>query len=165
MGVLLPLLPCFLLAVASHLKEAANGVPLLVSDLSMIGQAAEITGFLKPGMSLGKGTWIAILMALLLLAAAFFWARPAKRARLWRRLVGGVAAGALLVTVLTLPATSAFLNGGEEEESQAMRNDRLGTLAGLYAAALESVMQEPDTYSENNLNRILLQTRAAAPPG
>lgn len=162
-GVLLPLLPCFLLSVASYLKQAVNGVPLLVSDLSMIGQTAEITGFLKPGMSLGGGTWAAIILGIFLLTAAFFCARPAKRAPVWRRLLSGILSGAMLAGVLALPGTALFLNTGEEGESQAMRNDRLGVLAGLYCAALQSVMQEPDTYSENNVNRILLQTRAMAP--
>ena len=41
-GQLLTLLPCLLLSVASHLKQARNGVPLLVSDLAMAGQAGQI---------------------------------------------------------------------------------------------------------------------------
>ena len=43
-----------------------------------------------------------------------------------------------------------------------MRNDRLGLLAGLYSAARESAMAEPDSYSEDGMNRILLQLRAEA---
>ena len=35
-GQLLTLLPCLLLSVASHLKQAVNGVPLLVSDLACL---------------------------------------------------------------------------------------------------------------------------------
>ena len=43
-GQLLTLLPCLLLSVASHLKQAVNGVPLLVSDLAMAGQAGQVAG-------------------------------------------------------------------------------------------------------------------------
>ena len=162
-GVLISQLPCLILSIVSYMKQVVNGVPLLISDLSMIGQASEITGFLRPGMSLGSGTWGALLILALLLAAAFFCARPIKRAPKWRRFLEGIVSVSLLMGLMALPATSAMLIVGEEGESQAMRNDRLGVLAGLYSAALESVMQEPDIYSENNVNRILLQTRAAAP--
>lgn len=68
---------------------------------------------------------------------------------------------ALLAWVLLSPA-SAVLLAGEEGESQSMRNDRLGLLAGLYSAARESAMAEPDSYSEDGMNRILLQLRAEA---
>ena len=46
---LLTTLPCLLLAIASHLKQAVNGIPLLVSDLAMAGQAGQVAGFLRPG--------------------------------------------------------------------------------------------------------------------
>ncbi|MFR5860182.1 MAG: hypothetical protein ACLUES_00305 [Flavonifractor plautii] len=62
-GQLLTLLPCLLLSVASHLKQAVNGVPLLVSDLAMAGQAGQVAGFLRPGMELGEGTWGGIALA------------------------------------------------------------------------------------------------------
>ena len=52
-GQLLTLLPCLLLSVASHLKQAVNGVPLLVSDLAMAGQAGQVAGFLLGGHSPG----------------------------------------------------------------------------------------------------------------
>lgn len=77
-GQLLTLLPCLLLSVASHLKQAVNGVPLLVSDLAMAGQAGQVAGFLRPGMELGEGTWGGIALAALLFLAAFVWSRPAR---------------------------------------------------------------------------------------
>ena len=70
-GQLLTLLPCLLLSVASHLKQAVNGIPLLVSDLAMAGQAGQVAGFLRPGMELGEGTWGGIALAALLFLAAF----------------------------------------------------------------------------------------------
>ena len=160
-GQLLTLLPCLLLSVASHLKQAVNGVPLLVSDLAMAGQAGQVAGFLRPGMELGEGTWGGIALAALLFLAAFVWSRPARPLDGRRRLgVLGLLA-ALLAWVLLSPA-SAVLLAGEEGESQSMRNDRLGLLAGLYSAARESAMAEPDSYSEDGMNRILLQLRAEA---
>ena len=51
---------------------------------------------------------------------------------------------ALLAWVLLSPA-SAVLLAGEEGEGQSMRNDRLGLLAGLYSAARESALAEPDS--------------------
>ena len=138
-GQLLTLLPCLLLSVASHLKQAVNGVPLLVSDLAMAGQAGQVAGFLRPGMELGEGTWGGIALAALLFLAAFVWPRPARPLDGRRRLgVLGLLA-ALLAWVLLSPA-SAVLLAGEEGESQSMRNDRLGLLAGLYSAARESAM-------------------------
>ena len=160
-GQLLTLLPCLLLSVASHLKQAVNGVPLLVSDLAMAGQAGQVAGFLRPGMELGEGTWGGIALAALLFLAAFVWSRPARPLDGRRRLgVLGLLA-ALLAWVLLSPA-SAVLLAGEEGEGQSMRNDRLGLLAGLYSAARESAMAEPDSYSEDGMNRILLQLRAEA---
>ena len=143
-GQLLTLLPCLLLSVASHLK-----------------QAVQVAGFLRPGMELGEGTWGGIALAALLFLAAFVWSRPARPLDGRRRLgVLGLLA-ALLAWVMLSPA-SAVLLAGEEGESQSMRNDRLGLLAGLYSAARESAMAEPDSYSEDGMNRILLQLRAEA---
>ena len=137
------------------------GEPVLVSDLAMAGQAGQVAGFLRPGMELGEGTWGGIALAALLFLAAFVWSRPARPLDGRRRLgVLGLLA-ALLAWVLLSPA-SAVLLAGEEGESQSMRNDRLGLLAGLYSAARESAMAEPDSYSEDGMNRILLQLRAEA---
>jgi len=44
-----------------------------------------------------------------------------------------------------------------------MRNERLGLLAGLFSAVRLSSMQEPDSYNEDSMNRILLSLRAEAP--
>ncbi len=125
---LLTTLPCLLLAIASHLKQAVNGIPLLVSDLAMAGQAGQVAARPMP--------WARRLSALAVLAVLLAWA-------------------------LLSPASAALL-AGEEGESQAMRNDRLGLLAGLYSAARESTMAEPDAYSEDGMNRILLRLRADA---
>lgn len=158
---LLTTLPCLLLAIASHLKQAVNGIPLLVSDLAMAGQAGQVAGFLRPGMDLGGGTWGAIVLLVLPCLAAFVWSRPARPMNWPRRLAALAVLAVLLVWALLSPASTALL-AGEEGESQAMRNDRLGLLAGLYSAARESTMAEPDAYSEDGMNRILLRLRADA---
>ena len=158
---LLTTLPCLLLAIASHLKQAVNGIPLLVSDLAMAGQAGQVAGFLRPGMNLGAGTWGAIAGMVLLYLAAFAWSHPARPMPWARRLSALAVLAVLLVWALFSPASAALL-AGEEGESQAMRNDRLGLLAGLYSAARENTMAEPDAYSEDGMNRILLQLKADA---
>ena len=156
--------PALLLAVASHLKEVVNGVPLLASDLSMAGQAGQIAGFLAPGISLGQGTWLALALALVVLAAAFCFSRP-RRPHPWaRRGTAALLLASLTMNVALFPPCAAMLSGGEEE-SQAQRNDRLGLLAGLYSALRESAMAQPSDYSEDNLNRVLLQLRQAEPAG
>lgn len=162
-GAFVTFLPCFLLSVASYLKWIANGVPLLISDLTMIGQAAEITGFLSPEAGLGGGTWLSIFLALLLLTAAFFWTRPLHKLRwYWHLLTAGLLSGALALTLL-LPATGEFLDSQAADVTQAIRNERLGVLAGLYAAARQSALAEPNEYTEDNMNRIVLQISASAP--
>ena len=86
-GVLCVMAPCMLLSVASYLKLAVNGVPLLFSDLAMIGQAAQIAGFLGPDADIGRGTWTAIVIALGLLFLVFLWNRPVIRVPWWQRLL------------------------------------------------------------------------------
>ena len=154
--------PCLMLAIASYLKLTANGVPLLLSDLTMIGQAAEITGFLSPEMGLGAGTVQAVLIALVLLALAFFWTRPIHRQLWWKRLLTAAVMGGALVLTLMFPATGAMLDEAAAGANQATRNERLGVLAGMYAAARQNAMTEPGEYSEDNMNRIVLQISANA---
>lgn len=161
-GALCVMLPCMLLSVASYLKLAVNGVPLLFSDLSMIGQAAEIAGFLSPGTGLGSGTWAAILGALALLFLVFLWDRPVVRVLWWQRLLTAAGVAVALVALMTLPATGALLDDRAEGESQAERNDRLGVVAGMYAAARHNVLVEPNEYTEDNMNRILLEVNKGA---
>lgn len=156
-------IPCFLLAVASYLKTLANGVPLLLSDLTMIGQTAEITGFLNPQVGIGGLTWLSILIALILLFLVFLWTRPLHRMGRLKRLLTAGGLALALVTVLLLPVTGALMDAEEEGENQAGRNDRLGVLAGMYAAARKRVGEEPDEYTEDNMNRILLRISADAP--
>lgn len=67
----------------------------------------------------------------------------------------------LLCNTAWLPASSALLEG-KENESQGSRNERLGLLAGMFSALRESAMEEPDAYSENNMNRILRELEEAA---
>ena len=155
--------PCLMLAIASYLKLTANGVPLLLSDLTMIGQAAEITGFLSPEMGLGAGTVQAVLIALVLLALAFFWTRPIHRQLWWKRLLTAAVMGGALVLTLMFPATGAMLDEAAAGANQATRNERLGVLAGMYAAARQNAMTEPGEYNEDNMNRIVLQISANAP--
>ncbi len=155
--------PALILAIASHLKEVANGAPLLVSDLSMALRAGDVAGFLRPGMSLGEGTvWAIGCMAAALLLALLFGYRPREKRRRWYlRLAAGVLAASAVAASAFLPACLEFLRGGEEE-SQAQRNDRLGLLAGVYSGVLQSAVEEPDAYNENNMNVLLLEAREQA---
>lgn len=165
LGALLTLLPCLLLSIASYLKWVANGVPLLISDLTMIGQAAEITGFLSPEAGLGSGTWLAIVLSLLLLILTFFWTRPLRKAKWQLRLLTAAALGGALALTLFLPVTGELLDTQATDVNQATRNERLGVLTGLYAAARQSALAEPNEYTEDNMNRIVLRLSADAPRG
>lgn len=156
-------LPCFLLSVASYLKWVANGVPLLISDLTMIGQAAEITGFLSPETGIGSGTWLSICLIAVLLVPLFFWTRPLHKVRWYWRLLTAAALGGVLALTLFLPVTGEILDAQATDVTQAIRNERLGVLAGLYAAARQSALAEPNEYTEDNMNRIVLQISASAP--
>ncbi len=155
LAVLLSLLPCFLLSLASYIKQVINGVPLLISDLSMMGQVSEITGFVSDDFRLGGGTWLAMLLLLILCVFAFRFSRPLKKSPVWKRLTISAVLAAAIFCLINAPATAALLAGDDEGESQAMRNERLGLLAGLFSAARQSFIQEPDAYSEDNMNRIL----------
>ena len=163
-------LPTVLFAVANHLKETLNGAPILASDLTMAGHAGELTSFLRPGMELGAGTVAALWLAAGLLLLAFLFSRGKEKPRPWtKRLGAGALVLSLLLNVAWSPAASALLSGADGE-SQGQRNDRLGLLAGIYAALQQSAMEEPDAYTENNLNRILLeleerQSESEAPAG
>lgn len=157
-AVLATCLPVLTFAIANHLKESVNGTPILASDLSMLGRAGEIAGFLRPGMALGTGTWQALGLALVLLLAAFWFSRPGTPGCWPRRLAGAVLGAALAAACVLAPASAALLDG-EEGETQAGRNGRLGLVAGIYSALRESAMEEPDAYSENNMNRILGELR------
>ncbi len=158
LGTLLVGVPALLLSLASHFKEVVNGVPLLVSDLAMAGNAGEIAGFLRPGIDLGAGTWWAVgLLVLFLAAAALFAHRTRAQRRGWYgRTVAGLLAVLVLVSSAQFPPAAALL-AGPGEEVQAERNDRLGLLAGVYSGILDSSVQQPDAYTENNMNAILRQ--------
>ena len=149
-------LPTVLFAVANHLKEAVNGAPILASDLAMAGQAGEIASFLRPGMDLGSGTAAGLWLAAGGVALAFLFSRGRGSRPRRERLLGGALALSLLLNLLWGPAAAALLPG-EEGESQSQRNDRLGLLAGITAALRESAMEAPGDYSENSMNRILLE--------
>ena len=153
--------PTVLFAVANHLKEAVNGVPILASDLAMAGRAGEIAGFLRPGMDLGATTWQGLRLAGGLLLVSLIWSRGERRETWPRRLLACGLSVSLLCNTAWLPASSALLEG-KENESQGSRNERLGLLAGMFSALRESAMEEPDAYSENNMNRILRELEEAA---
>ena len=127
----------------------------------MAGQAGQVAGFLRPGMELGEGTWGGIALAALLFLAAFVWSRPARPLDGRRRLgVLGLLA-ALLAWVLLSPA-SAVLLAGERGRASPCATTGWAFWPGFYSAARESAMAEPDSYSEDGMNRILLQLRAEA---
>lgn len=162
-AVLIPAVPITVLAIASTLKELVNGVPLLISDLSMARQAGSIAGFLRPGMSWGRGTLPALLLlGTLLLSLALLFRGISLAPGRYR------AAGCeMVVVLLALCLFTSPLQGfaaGEEGETQAGRNDRLGLLLGLYSAGVDSVMSRPGDSTEDNLNRILLELEAEAEP-
>jgi phosphoglycerol transferase MdoB-like AlkP superfamily enzyme len=162
-AVLIPALPMTLLSVVSTLKELVNGVPLLISDFSMATQAGSIAGFLRPGMSWGKGTLPAVGLLLFLLAALALIYRGAALAPGRYRAFGcEMMVVCLALALFTTPLQS--FAAGEEGETQAGRNQRLGFLLGLYSAGVDSVMSEPGDYTEDNLNRILLELEGAAEP-
>lgn len=159
--------PVLIFAFANHMKEVLNGSPIMISDLALAGNAGELAGFLKPGIDFGDGTWSALWIALLLLAViAVFACRQKKQFAKWRIRVGGGLLGIILVAgCLALPSSKAlFLGPGDE--IQAERNDRLGLLGGLYSGWLDSAVQQPNAYNENNMNTILhaAQQAAAAAP-
>lgn len=162
-AVLLPTLPTAALAVVSTVKELVNGAPLLISDLSMTTEAGSIAGFLHPGMSLGRGTLPALILLTVLLAALGYLYRDVTLAPGRYRAVGCE----LMLVALGLALFTAPLQAfaaGEEGETQAGRNERLGLLLGLYSAGVESAMSQPGDYTEYNLNRILLELEGAAEP-
>lgn len=162
-AVLLPCVPMTALAVASTLKELVNGVPLLISDLSMAGQAGSIAGFLRPGMSWGKGTLPALLLlGVLLIGLGWLYRGISLRPGRYRAMGSGAALLVLLLLLFTAPLQS--FAAGEEGETQAGRNDRLGFLLGLYSAGVDSAMSRPGDYTEENLNRILLELEIQAEP-
>lgn len=162
-AVLIPAVPITVLSLASTLKELVNGVPLLISDLSMARQAGSIAGFLRPGMSWGKGTLPAIVLLALLLAGLAFFFRGALLSPGRYRAVGCEMTVVLLALLLLVSPLKSFA-AGEEGETQAGRNQRLGFLLGLYSAGVDSVMSEPGDYTEDNLNQILLDLEAKAEP-
>lgn len=162
-AVLLTALPLTGLSVASAVKELVNGTPLLLSDLSMAGQAGSIAGFLRPGMSWGGGTLPAVLLLLALLAGLGVLYRGFALSPGRYRAVGCELTVVALALVLFTSPLQSFAAGGEGE-SQAGRNDRLGFLLGLYSAGVENVMAEPGDYTEDRLNRILLDLEAQAEP-
>lgn len=162
-AVLLPAVPMVALSVVSTLKELVNGVPLLISDLSMASRAGEIAGFLRPGMSWGRGTVPALVLLLLLLAGVWFLFRGNALPPGRYRAVGCEIMVVLLALALFTPPLRGYV-AGEEGETQAGRNDRLGFLLGLYSAGVDSVMSQPGDYTEDNLNRILLKLEEEAEP-
>lgn len=156
-------LPTLLMTIISHFKEIVNGVPLMVSDLAMAGRVGDVVGFMRPGMSWGKGTLPAIGLLLLLVALIVLFARrPREKKHRWQaRLVTGLAAALVLVGSAFLPPARAFLDG-PGEEIQAERNDRLGFLAGFYSGFLDSAVQPPDAYNENHMNSVLVKVQSGA---
>ncbi|MCI9264950.1 MAG: LTA synthase family protein [Oscillospiraceae bacterium] len=162
-AVLLTALPITVLAVVSTVKELVNGVPLLLSDFSMAGQAGSIAGFLRPGMSWGRGTIPALGLLFLLILALGLLYKGFSLAPGRYRAVGCEFTVVLLALVLFTSPLQVFA-AGEEGESQAGRNQRLGLLLGLYSAGVENVMAEPGDYTQDHLNRILLELEAQAEP-
>ena len=153
--------PLLTMAIVSYFKEVVNGVPLMVSDLAMATHMGTIAGFMRPGMSFGACTVPSVLAVLGLLALTLLFAKRPRRIRWYASLTVGLCGLLVMVGSANLPATRDFLSG-PGGEIQAERNDRLGFLAGLYSGVLDSAVQEPDAYNENNMNAILLKVKQNA---
>ena len=153
--------PMLTMSISSYFKEVVNGVPLMVSDLAMATHMGTIAGFMKPGMSFGACTIPAVLLVFVLLALTLLFARRPRRIRWYASLIVGLCGVLVLVGSANLPLTRDFLSG-PEDEIQAERNDRLGFLLGMYSGVLDSAVQEPDAYNENNMNGILLKVKRNA---
>ena len=85
----------------------------------------------RPGLDIGDGTRLAILVAAVLLAViATVGCRAYRATTRWRVRLGGSVLGVVTVALcLTLSPAQAVLTG-HQDEIQAERNDRLGLLAG-----------------------------------
>ena len=153
--------PLLTMAIVSYFKEVVNGVPLMVSDLAMATHMGTIAGFMRPGMSFGACTVPSVLAVLGLLALTLLFAKRPRRIRWYASLTVGLCGLLVLVGSVNRPARRDFLSG-PGGEIQAERNDRLGFLAGLYSGVLDSAVQEPDAYNENNMNAILLKVKQNA---
>lgn len=162
-AVCLPALPITVLSIVSTVKELVNGSPLLISDLSMASRAGAIAGFVRPGMSWGRGTLPAVVLLLLLLTALALLYRGFLLTPGRYRTMGWELTTILLGLALFTAPLQSFVSG-ETGETQAGRNDRLGLLLGLYSAGVNSAMSQPGDYTEDNLNRILLELEAQADP-
>ena len=155
--------PVLVFAFANHMKLFLNGSPILISDLALAGSPGELLGFLRPGLDIGDGTRLAILVAAVLLAViATVGCRTYRTTARWRVRLGGSVLGVVTVALcLTLSPAQAVLTG-HQDEIQAERNDRLGLLAGFYSGWRDSAIRQPNDYSENNMNSILRATQQAA---
>lgn len=153
--------PMLTMAIASYFKEVVNGVPLMVSDLAMATHMGTIAGFMRPGMSFGACTIPSVLAVLGPLAVTLLFARRPRRIRWQASVAVGLCGVLVLAGSANLPLFRDFLSG-PEEEIQAERNDRLGFLLGMYSGVLDSAVQEPDAYNENNMNGILLKVKRNA---
>lgn len=146
-------IPCIVLAVINRIKLSVNGVPLLLSDFTMITEAGAVAEFMSPSFKISVGVWIGLVLTVVgvVLAGRLGW-RPKELTPRWslrRKLIGVVAA--LLALVMFLPY--GFYKG-PKGETQAERNQRLGLLGGLYSAVLNRVFDN-DTYNKEQLNKLL----------
>lgn len=160
---LLVSLPVFLFAFANHIKQLLNGSPVMISDLALAGHASELASFLRPGIDFGSGTWGALgILTLTLAAVVLLGLGRRERPIRWRRRLGGAALGAAAAALCLGISPARALLSGPGGEIQAERNDRLGLLAGFYSGWLDSAVQQPSAYSENNMNAILRAAEKAA---
>lgn len=162
-STLLPTIPLLLLSIASYFKQAANGVPLVPSDLSMLGRVGDVASFLRPGASLGAGAWLAILVSLVFFALiAVFAIKPRVFKRRWYIRIAAAALSALLLLGIhyLIPFRDYLL--GEGSEVQAERNERVGLILGLYGSFLAAAADQPADVSENNMNLLLKEIQDGA---
>ena len=155
--------PVLIFAFINHIKEILNGVPVLISDLAQADSPGELASFVKPGLGFESGTTTALWLALLLIVVvAVFACRQKKNFAKWYIRTGGAVLGVALAAICLFSSPAQALLDGPGDEIQAERNDRLGLLAGFYSGWLDSAVEQPNAYNENNMNTILQAARQAA---
>lgn len=151
LGVLAIFLPCVGLALASQMKQAVNGLPLLIEDLALAGQAMQIAQFVDMDLDASGVNALCLTAGSVLLMAAAFHTRPVRRTARQQKRRRCLAALAALGAALVVAEPVLY---GAQLETQAQRNDRLGILGGLYAGARSGGMKSPEGYSAEEMEQI-----------
>lgn len=137
LGILIPSIPTVILCAVNYLKLSVNGVGLVVSDMSMAGNAGTLMEFMPRKLRLPAwGVVFAVLLIGGVVAAKLLVKELPEGLRKKRRrtLAGAVTAAAVAAALLA----PWFYYIGPKGETQAERDDRLGLLLGLYGGVLRA---------------------------